>query len=53
MRKADRSGADFVLIIGENELKNEKLILRNMQTSQQEEIPLKNIVKSIKSRIKF
>ena len=52
MRKADRSGADFVLIIGENELKNEKLILRNMQTSQQEEIPLKNIVESVKSRIK-
>jgi len=52
MRKADRSGADFTLIIGENELKNEKLILRNMQTSQQEEIPLKNIVESVKSRIK-
>ena len=52
MRKADRSGADFVLIIGENELKNEKLILRNMKTSQQDEIPLKNIAESVKSRIK-
>ena len=52
MRKADRSGADFVLIIGENELKNEKLILRNMKTSQQDEIPLKDIAESVKSRIK-
>tara|TARA_B100000315_G_scaffold117295_1_gene107538 strand:+ start:3826 stop:5082 length:1257 start_codon:yes stop_codon:yes gene_type:complete len=52
MRKADRSAADFVLIIGENELKNEKLILRNMKTSQQEEMPLKNIVECVKSRIK-
>ena len=49
MKKADRSGADFVLIIGENELKNEKLVLRNMRTSLQEEIPIKNIVKSVEA----
>ena len=49
MRKADRSRADFVFIIGERELENKKLILRNMKTSQQQEVPLKNILETVKS----
>lgn len=51
MRKADRSGADLVMIIGENELQNGKLILRNMKTSSQEEVPFGNILETVKSRI--
>ena len=48
MRKADRSGADFVFIIGDRELENNKLILRNMKTSQQKEVALKNIVETFR-----
>lgn len=51
MRKADKSGAEFVLIMGENELQSGKLIVRNMKTSSQEEVPFTNIVEKVKSQI--
>lgn len=51
MRKADRSGADFVLILGEREQESNIVILRNMKTSQQEEIPQNNFLERIKSLV--
>lgn len=51
MKKADKSGADYTLILGEQEIKNEKAILRNMQTKEQAEMPLKNIVEELKRRL--
>jgi len=51
MRKADRSGADFVLILGERESQSGKIILRNMKTSNQEEILQTDIVEKVKFRI--
>ena len=42
MKKADRLGARFVLIVGDEEIKNGKGILRNMKTKSQEEILLDN-----------
>ena len=38
MKDADRIGAEFVLILGEEELKNGKAILRNMKSKVQEEV---------------
>lgn len=40
MRKADRSGAKFVLIIGDEEIKKGACILRDMDTKAQSEIAL-------------
>ncbi|MFA5074403.1 MAG: histidine--tRNA ligase [Nitrospirota bacterium] len=40
MKKADKSGAEHALIIGEEEMKNNRAILRNMRTKEQRDIPL-------------
>ncbi len=51
MKKADKSGAGYTLILGEQEIKNEKAVLRNMQTKEQAEIRLGNIVEELKKRL--
>ncbi len=43
MRRADKIGARYVLILGDNELKKKSVMLRNMQTQQQEEIPITTV----------
>jgi histidyl-tRNA synthetase len=43
MRKADRLGATYVVILGEDELARGKAILRWMETKAQEEIPLEGL----------
>jgi histidyl-tRNA synthetase len=50
MKKADKTGANYTLIIGDQEIKNGKAILRNMQTKEQEEIPFHQIEKNLKVR---
>ena len=50
MKKADKTGANYTLIIGDQEIKNGKAILRNMQTKEQEEIPFHQIEKNLKAR---
>ena len=47
MRTADKYGARFVVIIGEDELKKDVLILKNMKTAQQQELSLKDTKKLI------
>ncbi|MFI5251163.1 MAG: histidine--tRNA ligase [Bacteroidota bacterium] len=49
MREADRQKADYVLIVGENELKANKGILKNMNTGAQEQIALDSIHSKFKS----
>lgn len=51
MKKADKSGAGHTLIIGEQELKDGKAVLRNMQSKEQSEVPLSNIVDSLKAKL--
>jgi histidyl-tRNA synthetase len=51
MRKADKLKARYVLILGEEELKRGRAVLRNMETKSQEEIPLANLVETLKSKI--
>lgn len=44
MKYANNIGTPFVAIIGSNELKNNKLILKEMESGEQEEIMLTNFV---------
>lgn len=50
MKRGNRLGAPYVLILGENELAAGEAVLRNMQTKEQTSISLENIVDDIKSR---
>jgi histidyl-tRNA synthetase len=47
LKQADRAGARYVLIVGEDELENGKLILRDMSTHEQREIGLEGVVPEI------
>jgi len=49
MRHADKIGAEHVLILGEDELKNRKAILKNMSDSFQAEVKLDNIAEELKA----
>jgi histidyl-tRNA synthetase len=51
MKKADKSGAGHTLILGEQEIKNGKAVLRNMQTKEQAEVSFNNIVEELKRRL--
>jgi len=41
MREANRLGADFVLIIGDEEMKSNSVTLKRMKDGTQEQIPLR------------
>jgi histidyl-tRNA synthetase len=47
MKRADRLSANFTVIIGSNEVKSKKVILRNMKTKEQELLPLERPQKLI------
>jgi histidyl-tRNA synthetase len=51
MRRADKLNAPYVLILGEDELKKGRAVLRNMGNKAQEEIALKDIVNTLKEKI--
>jgi histidyl-tRNA synthetase len=51
MRRADKLKARYVLILGEEELKKGRAVLRNMDSKSQEEIPLSNLLETLKSKI--
>lgn len=51
MKKADRSGASRVLIIGEDELAKGVGILRDMKTKEQAELPLEGITGELVKRL--
>jgi len=47
LKYADRLGAKKVLMIGENELESGKVILRDMSSGMQEEMPLDDLVEKL------
>lgn len=47
MKQADRSGASYTIIIGENELEEQQVVLRNMTTREQTNIDFDDVVESI------
>jgi histidyl-tRNA synthetase len=51
MRKADKLKVKYVIIIGEEEIKRKRVVLRNMEIKDQEEIPLDGIFEVVKNRI--
>ena len=51
LRQADRLGAAFTLIVGDDEVAKGRLLLRNMRTKEQEELPLSTAVKALVARL--
>ena len=47
MRRADKSGARYVLILGEDELIRRQIQLRDMKTKTQTSLPLDDLVESM------
>ena len=52
MKRANKLGSKYVLMIGENEIGRGSVILRNMETKEQTEIPIKTVIYDIKNIIK-
>jgi len=52
MKRADRLGAAYVLIIGDQELKEGTAVLRNMATKAQLPVSLDNVVEDVIARVK-
>jgi len=52
LRQADRLGAEYVVIIGDDEVTKGRLLVRNMRTKEQEELPLLTAARSLSSRLK-
>ena len=52
MKRADRLGASYVMILGDNELQEGTAILRNMENKEQISVPLDNIIQTIKNIIR-
>src|SRR4030042_719574 len=50
MRRADKMKSPYVIILGEEELKKNVVILRNMATKGQEEIPLEEVIRTVKGK---
>lgn len=51
MKKADKSGAGHTLILGEQEIKSGKAILRNMRTKEQAELTLATLIEDLKKTL--
>jgi histidyl-tRNA synthetase len=51
MRRADKFGARYVLIFGEDEQRTGRLILRDMEKKRQKEIPLPSVLEELIRRI--
>jgi len=53
MSLSDKLGARFTLIVGENELKSGKAILRNMTDKSQTELVLSDLLRSLPDRLRI
>ncbi len=51
LKEADRNGASWCIILGELELEKNEIILKNMLTGEQENIPMNNCLEKIKERV--
>jgi histidyl-tRNA synthetase len=51
MKRADRLGAAYVLILGDKELEEKTAILRNMENKEQVSVPLNDIIQTIKNML--
>ena len=46
-KRAERKGAKFAIIIGENEVNSQELIIKNLATTEQKTIPFEKLVEKI------
>ena len=51
MRRADKLGAGFVCIVGENELASGQIVLKNLQTKSQETLAADHVVDALCQRL--
>lgn len=51
LRIADKLGVEYALILGEKELFDKSIILRNMKTGNQEILEMRNLVPELKNRL--
>ena len=51
MRRADKLGAAYVLIVGDQELEKEAAVLRDMKTKSQAPVPMDDLVSSVVHRM--
>ncbi len=52
LNRADKLNIRYVLILGQKEALDNKIILRDMETGKQEELELDSLIKEIKKRLK-
>ncbi|MBU2068198.1 histidine--tRNA ligase, partial [Patescibacteria group bacterium] len=52
LKRADKMGARFALILGQKEALDETIIIRDMNSSSQETVPLSKVIAKIKKRLK-
>jgi histidyl-tRNA synthetase len=52
MKKADKYGAAFTLIVGEQEMQSRTAVLRNMATKEQVAVSLENVVEVLKTKLR-
>ena len=48
MKKADKLGVEYAIIIGDEEMANEKMVLKNFQERTQETLSLEDVIKRLK-----
>jgi len=51
LRSADKLGAEYSIILGDDEAHSETVLLRNMQTKVQEIVTLKEIIQTIQTKL--
>jgi len=49
LKKADKLNAEYAVIIGEDELKEGKILVRNLKESSQEKVALENLIEKLRS----
>ncbi|MFW6052808.1 MAG: histidine--tRNA ligase [Desulfosalsimonas sp.] len=47
MRRADRMGSEYVIIVGDKEIEQNEAVLRNMKTRDQKSLPMDRLVESV------
>jgi len=52
LKKADKQGVRFTLILGQKEAIDETIIIRDMNSSSQEIVPLSKVIEKLKKKIK-
>ena len=46
-KRAERKGAKFAIIIGEDEVKKEEVVIKNLVTTEQTSVPVKKLIETI------